>query len=62
MTFAIVNSVTIGMTNITVWNWIHHKTNLYDGLTYFGCPDDTYFFRVKEELAAKGIFKDNLVK
>jgi hypothetical protein len=43
------------MTNISVWNGIHHKTNLYDRPTYFVYPDDICFFRVKGELTAKGI-------
>ena len=62
LTFTIGTSVTTGRSNTTVWNGIHHKTNLSGGPTHFGYPDDTYFNRVKEELAAKGVFKDNIDK
>ena len=62
LTFAIGTSVTTGRTNTTVWNGIHHKTNLNGGPTYFGYPDNTYFNRVREELAAKGVFKENIDK
>lgn len=54
--FTIGRSVTTGRDNQVVWNGIHHKTNLSGGSAYFGYPDPTYFTRVKEELAAKGIF------
>ena len=30
------------------------------GSTHFGYPDKTYFNRVKEELAAKGVIQDNI--
>ena len=60
LTFTVGTSVTTGRTNTTVWNGIHHKTNLYGGPTQFGYPDDTYFNRVKEELAAKGVTKENI--
>jgi len=43
------------MDNQVVWNGVHHKTNLSGGAAYFGYPDPTYFNRVKEELAAKGV-------
>ena len=43
-----------------VWNGIHHKTNISGGSTKFGYPDKTYFNRVKEELAAKGVCKENI--
>ncbi len=62
LTFTIGTSVTTGRTNTTVWNGIHHKTNISGGPTHFGYPDDTYFNRVKEELAVKGVFKDNIDK
>ena len=54
-TFVIGTSVTTGKKNTVIWNGIHHKTSLDGGPTNFGYPDPTYFDRVKEELAAKGI-------
>ena len=60
LTFTVGTSVTTGMTNTTVWNGVHHKTNLYGGSTNFGYPDNTYFNRVKQELAAKGVVQDNI--
>ena len=60
LTFTVGTSVTTGETNTTVWNGVHHKTNLYGGSTHFGYPDKTYFNRVKEELAAKGVIQDNI--
>ena len=48
-------SVTTGRSNTVVWNGIHHKTNTTGGPTRFGYPDDTYFARVKAELAMVGI-------
>ena len=60
LTFVVGTSVTTGARNTTVWNGIHHKTNLYGGSTNFGYPDKTYFNRVKEELAAKGVIQDNI--
>jgi deltex-like protein len=53
--FTVGTSVTTGKTNTTVWNGIHHKTNKTGGPQSFGYPDKTYFSRVKEELAAKGV-------
>ena len=60
LTFVVGTSVTTGRRNTTVWNGIHHKTNLSGGSTYFGYPDNTYFNRVKEEMAAKGVIQDNI--
>ena len=60
LTFVVGTSVTTGRKNTTVWNGVHHKTNLDGGPTYFGYPDPTYFNRVKEELAAKGVIQDNI--
>ncbi len=54
--FTVGRSVTTGRDNTVVWNGIHHKTNLSGGSAYFGFPDDTYFERVKLELAMKGIY------
>ena len=48
-------SVTTGRDNQIVWNGIHHKTNTSGGSSHFGYPDDTYFDRVKLEMAAKGV-------
>jgi len=53
--FTVGRSVTTGMDNQIVWNGIHHKTSTMGGVASFGYPDLTYFSRVKEELAAKGI-------
>ena len=60
LTFTVGTSVTTGVSNTTVWNGVHHKTNLYGGSTHFGYPDKTYFNRVKEELASKGVIQDNI--
>lgn len=54
-TFTVGTSVTTGQSNCVVWNGVHHKTNTSGGSSYFGYPDPTYFQRVKQELAAKGI-------
>eukprot|EP01015_Nassula_variabilis_P034627 TRINITY_DN8563_c0_g2_i2.p2 TRINITY_DN8563_c0_g2~~TRINITY_DN8563_c0_g2_i2.p2 ORF type:complete len:170 (-),score=24.07 TRINITY_DN8563_c0_g2_i2:139-648(-) len=54
--FTVGTSVTTGQSNVVVWNGIHHKTNISGGPAYFGYPDETYFNRVKQELAAKGIY------
>lgn len=54
--FTVGRSVTTGKDNRIVWNGIHHKTCLYGGISCFGYPDATYFNRVKEELAAKGVY------
>ena len=53
--FTVGKSVTTGLDNQVVWNGIHHKTNTTGGASHFGYPDPTYFTRVKEELAAKGV-------
>ena len=60
LTFTIGTSVTTGVRNTTVWNGIHHKTSVSGGPTRFGYPDNTYFNRVKEELAAKGVTKESV--
>lgn len=54
-TFVVGTSVTTGKKNTVVWNGIHHKTSTDGGPTNFGYPDPTYFARIKEELAARGI-------
>jgi hypothetical protein len=61
LTFTVGTSVTTGCTNTTIWNGVHHKTNLSGGSAYFGYPDPTYFNRVKQELAVKGV-KESDVK
>lgn len=61
-TFQVGTSVTTGQTNTVVWNGIHHKTNTSGGPTYFGYPDNTYFNRVKEELAAKGVTEESVME
>ena len=60
LTFTVGTSVTTGRSNTTIWNGVHHKTNLYGGSTHFGYPDKTYFNRIKEELASKGVIQDNI--
>ena len=63
LTFTIGTSVTTGVKNTIVWNGIHHKSSLTGGATHYGYPDPTYFNRVCEELAAKGVnrgdYEDN---
>jgi len=58
--YIIGTSVTTGENNVVVWNGVHHKTNLDGGAQYFGYPDPTYFNRVKEEIAAKGIVQSEI--
>ena len=61
LTFTVGTSITTGKKNTVVWNGIHHKTNVKGGPTNYGYPDDTYFDRVEQELAAKGVYKcDNV--
>lgn len=55
LVFAVGRSVTNGTDNVPVWNGIHHKTSLDGGAANYGYPDPTYFLRVKEELAHKGV-------
>ena len=43
------------MSDTVVWNGIHHKTNTHGGTSNFGYPDPTYFNRVKQEMADKGV-------
>ena len=57
LTFVVGTSVTTGQKNTVVWNGIHHKTSLSGGPTHYGYPDDNYFNRVEEELAAKGVYR-----
>jgi len=60
--FTIGTSITTGKSNQTIWNGVHQKTNISGGPQYFGYPDETYFNRVKQELAAKGVTKDHIEK
>ena len=60
LTFTVGTSVTTGRKNTVVWNGIHHKTSLFGGPTAYGYPDENYFNRVKEELAAKGVTKESV--
>jgi deltex-like protein len=55
LSFTVGTSITTGRPNCVIWNGIHHKTNTTGGSSEFGYPDETYFKRVKEELAAKGV-------
>uniref|UniRef100_A0A6B2LIW9 RING-type E3 ubiquitin transferase n=1 Tax=Arcella intermedia TaxID=1963864 RepID=A0A6B2LIW9_9EUKA len=55
LTFTIGTSVKTGKKNAVIWNGIHHKTSPTGGPTKYGYPDETYFKRVKEELALCGV-------
>ena len=59
LTFVVGTSVTTGQKNTVIWNGIHHKTSLHGGTQNYGYPDPTYFNRVKEELASKGVLADD---
>nr|XP_020023583.1 E3 ubiquitin-protein ligase DTX3L isoform X1 [Castor canadensis] len=48
-----------GISDVITWNDIHHKTSQSGGPVNFGYPDPDYLKRVKEELKAKGIEKEN---
>ncbi|XP_050395161.1 uncharacterized protein LOC126814203 [Patella vulgata] len=58
--FTVGRSTTTGKENRITWNDIHHKTSMNGGPTHFGYPDPTYLDRVKEELASKGVTKDDI--
>jgi deltex len=58
--FTIGTSVTTGQDNTTIWNGVHQKTNISGGSHNYGYPDPTYFNRVKQELAAKGVIQENI--
>jgi deltex len=54
--FMLPNCILVtGLDNNIVWNGAHHKTSPCGGTSQYGWPDNTYFFRVKEELKSKGI-------
>ena len=38
---------------------MHHKTRPNGGSTRYGYPDTTYFNRVRQELALKGVLFEN---
>lgn len=60
--FTIGTSVTTGQENTTIWNGVHQKTNISGGSHNYGYPDPTYFNRVKQELAAKGVIEENITQ
>uniref|UniRef100_A0A0D6R5D4 RING-type E3 ubiquitin transferase n=1 Tax=Araucaria cunninghamii TaxID=56994 RepID=A0A0D6R5D4_ARACU len=49
--FTVGPSLTFGQTDMVIWTNIHHKTQKNGGASNNGYPDDTYFARVKKELA-----------
>ena len=51
LTFVVGTSVTTGQSNCVVWGGIHHKTSPSGGFAHYGYPDETYFDRVKDEMA-----------
>ena len=51
LTFVVGTSVTTGQSNCVVWGGIHHKTSPSGGFSQYGYPDETYFERVKDEMA-----------
>eukprot|EP01100_Stratorugosa_tubuloviscum_P006838 TRINITY_DN28_c0_g1_i1.p1 TRINITY_DN28_c0_g1~~TRINITY_DN28_c0_g1_i1.p1 ORF type:complete len:339 (+),score=56.93 TRINITY_DN28_c0_g1_i1:49-1017(+) len=53
--FTIGTSLTTGANNVVRWNGIHHKTSTSGGEVSFGWPDNSYFNRVKLELAQFGV-------
>ncbi|EFJ14854.1 hypothetical protein SELMODRAFT_119112 [Selaginella moellendorffii] len=53
LVFTVGTSITTGLSNCVIWNGIHHKTQ-YEGT--YGYPDATYLSRVRQELAALGVF------
>ena len=59
LTFVVGTSITTGKKNVVVYNGIHHKTSTNGGPTNYGYPDPSYFKRVIEELASKGINKND---
>lgn len=48
-----------GTENCIVWNGVHHKTRTSGGSARYGYPDETYFNRVKQEMALKGVVFEN---
>ena len=60
LVFTVGTSVTTGRSNTTVWAGIHHKTSISGGTSCFGYPDPSYFSRVEEELASKGVTEESM--
>jgi deltex len=60
LTFIVGTSVTTGQKDCVVWAGIHHKTSPTGGFASFGYPDATYFDRVREEMAARGVTPDQI--
>lgn len=54
--FTVGRSVTTGKDNRIIYSGIHLKTSLNGGINKFGYPDNTYFKRVQQELASKGVY------
>jgi len=54
--FTVGTSVTTGRSDNVVWAGIHHKTQTYGGSSNYGYPDETYFDRVKKELAQVNVY------
>lgn len=46
---------------MVVWQGIHHKTSTSGGTSMFGYPDPTYFQRVRDELAGRGVTEDQVI-
>ncbi|XP_063409313.1 uncharacterized protein LOC134692736 isoform X2 [Mytilus trossulus] len=59
LVFTIGCSRTTGKKGVVTWNDIHHKTNPNPN-TKFGYPDETYFSRVIDELAVKGVTEKDI--
>jgi deltex-like protein len=57
LTFTVGTSVTTGMSNVVVWNEIHHKTSMVD-VHGHGYPDPKYLDNVLGELTSQGITDD----
>ncbi|EPQ03058.1 E3 ubiquitin-protein ligase DTX3L [Myotis brandtii] len=53
--FTVGDSRVSGMSDVTTWNDIHHKTSMIGGPEMYGYPDPNYLKRVKQELKDKGI-------
>ncbi|KAJ3076808.1 hypothetical protein HDU98_000108 [Podochytrium sp. JEL0797] len=54
LVFRIGTSITTGAQNTLVWA-IHHKTSRSGGVQGYGFPDETYLWRVAEELKVRGV-------
>jgi len=60
LTFMVGTSVSNGQSNVVVWSGIHHKTSPSGGFANYGYPDETYFDRVKDEMAQRGVSSDRI--